>query len=495
MQPGAPVRLLFAIAAVAVVMAVMVAVLLATDTVLSIWERLDQLAPWAVGVYLAVLILIAAALAWFLIRLLWWRPQRRKPAAELDRAGLEARLADDSREGIEVGTAQAELEELDRRRGDERLFLALFGETSVGKSALINALAPGASQPSDPRAGTTRSIRAFEWQPPDGLPVRLVDVPGFGKAETPHLSEAAREEAIRAHLVIYVTDGDLTRDQYLELARLLEYRKPLVIALNKADRYSDQELAAIREQVARRLPDSAPTAVVPVSAGGQEEVVVVDANGNERTRRRERPPSTGALVAAIETLLVGETESLRERQEASALRLSADKLEAAERRYRAAAAQALVEKYSRRAVIGALAALTPGSDLVIQGALATKLIHDLCNLYDVTLRQIDLDRFLTLAGSRLRRTTAIVLAVAGNGLKAFPGLGTVAGGLVHAVAYGMIFDSLGHAVAASLHNRGELAPEKAADQFESRLVERDPEQTRRLARLALEHWKSRDEDT
>ena len=38
------------------------------------------------------------------------------------------------------------------------------------------------------------------------------------------------------------------------------------------------------------------------------------------------------------------------------------------------------------------------------------------------------------------------LAVAGNGLKAFPGVGTVAGGLVHAVAYGLIFDALGRSL-------------------------------------------------
>jgi len=50
-----------------------------------------------------------------------------------------------------------------------------------------------------------------------------------------------------------------------------------------------------------------------------------------------------------------------------------------------------------------------------------------------------------------------VLAIAGNGLKAFPGIGTIAGGLVHAVAYGLIFDTLGKSLVKALQNRAPAA--------------------------------------
>ncbi|MDX1569040.1 MAG: GTPase [Xanthomonadales bacterium] len=488
-----PIRLLVAIVATVVVVAVLVAILVATDTVLSIWERLDQVAPWAVGLYLAFLIIVAAFLGWFVLRLVLGRPARRRDdETPLTRETLESRLNRSGERGVQVEGAQAELEELDQRSGADSLYLAMFGEASAGKSALINALAPDARQTSDPRGGTTREIRVFEWQPPDGVPIRLVDLPGFGHEETRNLSDAARDEALRAHLVIYVAEGDLTRDQHAELVRLTEFRKPLVVALNKADRYSDEELASIRTRLAETIPAETALEVVPVSAGGREEIVVVDSDGSESIEARDREPRVAALIAAIETVMTGERrEDLRERHARSALQLSARKLAEAENRYRSRAAEHLVEKYARRAIIGALAALTPGSDLVIQGALASKLIHDLCRLYDVSVREIDLDRFLTLAGGRVRRTTAVVLAVAGNGLKAFPGLGTVAGGLVHAVAYGMIFDSLGRAVAQALHEHGALKPEQTVEHFEKRLLEKSPERTRQLAGLALKHWKDR----
>ena len=47
-------------------------------------------------------------------------------------------------------------------------------------------------------------------------------------------------------------------------------------------------------------------------------------------------------------------------------------------------------------------------------------------------------RILSAAAiERAGKALPLSLAVAGNGLKAFPGVGTVAGGIAHAVAYGL----------------------------------------------------------
>jgi hypothetical protein len=53
------------------------------------------------------------------------------------------------------------------------------------------------------------------------------------------------------------------------------------------------------------------------------------------------------------------------------------------------------------------------------------------------------------------------------------------------VAYGLVFDSLGKAVARSLETRGELHPVQAADQFRETLVEDLESSARRFAKLAL----------
>src|SRR5690606_40161818 len=102
-------------------------------------------------------------------------------------------------------------------------------------------------------------------------------------------------------------------------------------------------------------------------------------------------------------------------------------------------------------------------------ALGTGLVRELAGLYETPVRQIDIDALVDRAGRTLRTTTAVVLAIAGNAAKAFPGLGTLGGGLAHAVAYGMIFDSLGKAVAQTLASGGSLESEAATAAFVQRL--------------------------
>ena len=120
-------------------------------------------------------------------------------------------------------------------------------------------------------------------------------------------------------------------------------------------------------------------------------------------------------------------------------------------------ADELVSTYSKRAVIGALAAVAPGSDLVIQGLLATRLVQALCELYDVSVKDVEIESFLRLAGGRVKKHDRDHTGHNRQCAQGVSGCGTLTGGLVHAVAYGMIFESLGRAAAQTLASRGELA--------------------------------------
>jgi hypothetical protein len=77
----------------------------------------------------------------------------------------------------------------------------------------------------------------------------------------------------------------------------------------------------------------------------------------------------------------------------------------------------------------------------------------------------------------------------GNALKAFPGLGTLGGGLLHAVAYGLIFDSLGRAVSQTLGETAALDREATLRAFRNRLESPANERLRELAGLALQLWR------
>jgi len=185
-------------------------------------------------------------------------------------------------------------------------------------------------------------------------------------------------------------------------------------------------------------------------------------------------------------MLGGEGQPLDVRRDRAVFRLAAEKLAEAEEQYRAQRSEQIVRNSTRKAVIGSLAAVSPGTDVIIQGYIGTTMTQELCKLYGAAPRDLDIEEFLNLSQSRVGKALPLTLAVAGNGLKAFPGIGTVAGGLVHAVAYGLIFDALGRSLVLTLKRHGELVPEEAAREFEEGISEHIEAGVRRVARLALE---------
>lgn len=483
----------FAIAAaiVAVFLVGMAALLFLTESALNVWDRLRGGPVWLFYGYVGTVFLLATACLWavwrFVVPRRLGRRRRVAAPARLTESALRERLRAAESAGVDVGAAEAELEALAARRAEKQIHVALFGEISTGKSSLIKALLPEATVTVSPVGGSTREIRRYAWESPTGIEVHLTDVPGTGG----ELDATARDEARRAHVVVYLVEGDLSRQESGELAALLETSKPTILALNKSDRLSDAELAQVLERLRERVAalagerTAAGPVVVPASAGGEEELVIRTASGGETRSTRRREPDVAELVLALNELLRRDPETLAAARDEAVFALAAEKLEAAEAAYRARRSETIVRGYTRKAVIGALAAVSPGSDIVIQGYLGTAMTRELCALYGVAARDLDVEQFLDLSQGRVGRALPLTLAVAGNGLKAFPGMGTVAGGLVHAVAYGLIFDALGRSLAASLAARGELEPRAAAEVFEESLSEHLEAGVRRVARLAL----------
>jgi len=452
------------------------------------WRELPQFAQYVVAALLALGVGGTAYAAW---RILKPRPRKSIVVAAPKRADIDARLGTLAQQRADTKSLESELAELDRRARSQEIYVALFGEISTGKSSLIQALSAGtldcnAPVPrTDVLGGTTQAIAHYAAQLANGSTLTLADVPGTHEVEGQQREQIARDEALRAHIVLYVCAGDLTRDQDIELRWLRGFGKPLVLVLNKADRLSDTERAQLERALHERYHDLVDAQML-VSAGGRERVEIRRPDGHVEQIERERAPDIGVLTS----LLLGYAtqgsaafEHAREAAVLSSIQMRADVL-AAEMRGREA--HAIVEKYTRRAVIGALAAVMPGSDLVIQAVLATGLIRELSKLYDVPVRDIDIDTFLAQVKLTVRTSASLVLAIAGNAAKAFPGLGTLGGGVMHAIAYGLIFDSLGRAVAATLRDHKAFDQLAAHQALNKLLSDTGVERLRRIAEYALQ---------
>jgi len=488
-------RLIRIVIALVILLAVIVAIgalLFITESALNVWDRLVQGPGVVLYGYLGVmgiLVVAAVVLVWRLVIRRKIIPVDETVARQLTRGDIEQRLRDAQAEGVDVNAAREELRELASRQETGAVHLCFFGEISTGKSSLIKAMVPDADVRIDVVGGSTADIRHYRWRSDNGAKILLTDVPGTGGLED-ELDELATEEARRAHVVLYVCDGDLTRAESKEVEYLLALEKPLVLVMNKADRFAVEEQAALMQRLLEHIDGMGAELrrdrVLAVSAGGEIDVIERDADGSEALVRRQRPADIGVLVVAINRLLEDASQHLEGFRDRAVFRLAADKLAEAEAQYRMQRSEQVIRSATRKAVIGALAAVSPGTDIFIQGYIGTSMTQELCKLYGATPRDLDVEEFLSLSQSRVGRALPLTLAVAGNGFKAFPGIGTVAGGLVHAVAYGLIFDALGRSLVLTLSRHGELVPDTAAGEFEEGISEHIEAGVRRVAKLALD---------
>jgi GTP-binding protein EngB required for normal cell division len=467
------------------------ATLFVTESALNVWDRLVQGPRILLYGYVAAMVGLALAAVWLIWRLVVRRkpPRARKDAAKpLSEDDIRRRLEDAEKSGVDVADAQAELQQLAVRQAAGAIHLCFFGEISTGKSSLIKALVPAADITVDVVGGSTTDVQHYRWRDDEGHEILLTDVPGTGGHEE-GLSDVAMLEAQRSHVVLFVCDGDLTRQEAQAVEQLSSLGKPVVIVMNKSDRFDVSEQAALLQRLLEHLDraggEIARDRVVAVSAGGEREVVERASDGSESTVSKQRPADIGVLVVAINRLLEN-PDDIDQRRDRAVFRLAAEKLAEAEAQYRVQCSEQIIRNATRKAVVGSLAAVSPGTDVLIQGYIGTAMTQELCRLYDAAPRDLDVEEFLNLSQSRVGRALPLSLAVAGNGLKAFPGIGTVAGGLVHAVAYGLIFDALGRSLVLTLSKHGALVPEVAAKEFEEGISEHIEAGVSRVARMALE---------
>ncbi len=469
----------------------------ATRSALDLWERLQGLPEPLFYGYSALIILFVLFGLWMVYKLL--RPVKTTNGAyyekEVSEENIIKELDHAEETGMQTVELRREIETLQERKASGTIYVALFGDVSTGKSSIIKALLPSKQTSIDinVRGGSTQDINQYTWKSSSGDKLVLTDLPGRNEAQG-GLDQMAQDEAVRAQIVVYVTDSDLSRTQFEDIQELQSFGKPMIVALNKSDRFNDEEKAQIQHRFTEvfKVESVSKTAKkttinqVFVQSGGQEEVLKIYPDGREEKVIRERKADVSNLTVALQDQIDEQSDVLETLRDASVFVLVKQKLDVAKDEFRQEKAEQIVKSSTRKAVLGALASVSPGSDLVIQGVLGTQMVKGLCQLYNVPVKQLDIDQFLNFSSGQMKKSVPLLLAVAGNGMKAFPGIGTVTGGLTHAVAYGLIFDALGHAVIKTLQQRGKLKAAPAAITFKEMLSENLESRAKLFAKLVFD---------
>lgn len=283
------------------------------------------------------------------------------------------------------------------------LHIAVFGRVSVGKSALLNALLGEAAFEVGVLHGTTVTAGHRAWREALGQGVHLIDTPGINELSGEEREALAFDVAGRSDLVIFVADGDLTSVEVDALRLLARAQRPLLLVLNKADRYSAQErealLARLREH-ARGLV-LAENVVAVMAQPSAQRVLQVQADGREAEIERAREVDVAALRGRILAILESEGKTLAALNAA----LFAGKLSDEIGERLAALRQDLSGRTIRMYCLakGVAVALNPVpvADLLAAATLDVALVMHLSRIYGLPLTRVEAGRLLATIAAQL----------------------------------------------------------------------------------------------
>jgi small GTP-binding protein len=398
-----------------------------------LWQLSYWLPSWLVG---PTLLLVLAALVLAVLPILrpWLRgrsrrqavdptlspPQSRQEAARRNLEGIDQQLQN-LRDQVAREALQQQRREVEAslERGD--LLIVVFGSGSSGKTSLIRALLNDRVGQVGAAMGSTTESKSYRLRMNNlQRSLQLRDTPGILEANQGGLEreQQARQEAVRADLLLFVVDADLRASEFEVLQSLAQLGKRLLLVLNKCDLRGETEEVRLLQQLRQRC----------LGLVGPDDVVSTSASPQSIPRPGQRPLQP---QAEIERLLKRLAQVLREEGE----ELLADNVLLQSRRLadtsqnlldgqRQRDAQLIADRY---AWIGAgviLVTPLPGLDLLAAAAVNAQMVVEIGQVFDVSISReqaqelaLSLGRTLTglgiVKGGASLITTALSLNLPG----------------------------------------------------------------------------------
>jgi len=327
----------------------------------------------------------------------------------------------------------------------EQLHVAVLGRVSVGKSALLNALAGREVFATGVLHGTTTAADRREW---DSIaaddatlgPMLLIDTPGIDELDGEQRERIAREVAARADLVLFVVDGDLTAVEHQALVQVATPGRPMLLALNKADRYTASErialLTRLRAHVAGYLRPDDVLAVMAQPA--PERILTSDEAGHERIIEREREADVAELRERILALLSSEGRTFSALNAAFAAGDLSDAISQRLVVLRREAAEKIIHAYCMAKGVAVAINPAPVVDLFAAAVLDIALVMHLGRVYGMDPTKVEATELLKVI---LAQVAALMGAVWG----------------VHLVASALKLGTVGLSTVATAGLQGALA--------------------------------------
>lgn len=457
----------------------------------DIQQKYADSPTWLIALYIGGVVVISLLGLFLIYKLSRFgsapiKASQEKPREVIDDESFQEKIKELKSKGAETHSIESDWKNLLDIREKEAVSIAIFGEINAGKSSLVKTLT-GDHLDISAKGGETQHINeyAFQYQQRH---YQLIDMPGLNEmTEQGRLTEkSVREKAIKSHLIVWVMDEEMTQSAAEHYRFLEKFNKPIIIAINKADYYSPQEQEQMATRINQRCQEQfhVEFPIVWVSASTQKMVERHYEDGRVESQEVTVSGEVSSLVEVIEAMTFDRL-TLDNRLSDSyfhALEITMNESLSIARQEKA---EAITKSYSQKAIFAGMAAVGPGTDIILQGYLGMGMAKSLCQVYDVDVKAVDLEGTLSMLNEKMKKELAVILALVGNVLKAFPGVGTVAGGAVHAVAYGLIFESVGRAMTACLEKYHGMDRQLLANELEEQINDNMEARAIRLAKSII----------
>ncbi|MGF1458676.1 MAG: YcjF family protein [Leptolyngbyaceae cyanobacterium] len=308
-------------------------------------------------------------------------PQAKTEAAQMAIAGVKQQVTQ-IQDAVARSALQARLQTLTNDWHQRDIRIVLFGLGSVGKTSMVNGLMGDLVGAVNAPLGTTTVATVYPLELPGVTQVVwLTDTPGLMEASAAGAEREAqvRQLAAAADLLLFVIDNDLRQTEYALAQSLLVMGKRLVVVLNKADLYPEDELQTILARVRSRFAGQLTSDdVVDVAASPQP---VRLATGDIAQMEPDLWPLEKRLTEILRAEgadLLADTVLLRSQR----LGEEARQLMQAQRHQ---AASAIVERYQWINAAVVAATPLPGLDLLATAAINAQMVVELGQAYQFHL--------------------------------------------------------------------------------------------------------------
>jgi small GTP-binding protein len=335
----------------------------------------------------------------------------REPPAPAD---ADARVADSLRSLLddpsippalrhELAADFARVEAMLARLERGELHVAVFGRVSAGKSALGNALLGREAFAVGVLHGTTTEAAQapLDEAQHDGLV--LIDTPGINELDGEAREKLAFDVAEVADLVVFVCDGDLTREELDALKTLAATQRPLLLALNKADRYGAAELADLLDHLRRRTQGlvRAQDVLAVAARPAPLRVVEEDAHGRHAAREQAVAPDVAALREHLLAIAAREGKTLSALNAGLYAGRLTDQVSARIAETRRAMASKVIRNYCLAKGVAVALNPVPVADLLAAAGLDAAMVVQLSRVYGLPLTRAESGRLVAVISAQL----------------------------------------------------------------------------------------------